>query len=353
MMRGNPRIYFTACYLFLSLLMFPPLCQGEIQLTINQIDIEQHPKIRLYLTIADEMGRPIKGLRPTHVALQEDSTPLHIQGILPLQEVNEPICVVLALDRSGSMRGRGLSEAKRAAKAFIKEMRGIDRVGLVTFADQVTLHQRPTHDKAVLVSEIDAIKVDGNTALNDAIMKSLQMLRLSGRRCVVALTDGKENKSKLTRAEVIEEAIRLGIPIFAVGLGTNIDLPYLHALVKGSGGQLFRAVTPHVLQDIYQSLARVLIDQYQITAIAKAPLDQGWHLLKVEVSTPKGKGVAQQAYLATLATGTLNATVVRYWQSSSTTILFAVALCFLALILAVAIIFVAVRQAHGERRRRR
>jgi len=342
-------VRFAAALLFL---LMPSVCLAGVTLTLNQINIERFPEIGIYLTAADERGNPLKGLNVSHFTVQEDGGIARVHGVFPLEKGEEPLTVVLAIDRSGSMRGKPIKDALKAAKDFIKEMRGIDRVGLVSFDDRVTVISRPYADKGPLLKAIDKIKVGKDTALNDAVMKSLQLLSpFTGRRAVVVLTDGKENRSKATREETIQEAFRMGVPLITVGLGKEVDVAALEAMAGGSGGRAFFAQESSELSDLYQAIARQLINQYRVTLQSRKSLDSGWHRLRVELKTAKGKAQVERLYLATLkpviATGALKA----YRRGMHWQYLLAIILCTLAVALGTAIIVIAVmRSKKGTRR---
>jgi VWFA-related protein len=335
----------------LLFVLMPSVALAGVALTLNQINIERFPEISLYLTIADEQGVPLKGLAVSRFSVQEDGSVVRVQGVLPLEKGDEPLSVVLAIDRSGSMRGEPIRDALRAAKDFIQEMRGIDRVGVVSFDDHVTVISRLATDKGSVLQDIQKIKVGKDTALNDAVMKSLQLLSpYMGRRAVVVLTDGKENRSKASREEAIQEAIRSGVPVITVGLGKEVDVSALEAMAARSGGQAFFAQESSELSHLYQAIARQLINQYRVTLRSRRSLDNGWHRLRVTVKTAKGKAEVERLYLATLkpvmATGALEA----YRKRINRQYVLAIILCALAVALAAAIIVVAVARSKKTNR---
>jgi len=288
--------------LILLFLFLPAIAIADSALTINQINIERFPDIVIYLTATDERGNPIWGLSNSHFIAQEDSSAVVTREVLPLAGGNEPLFVVLAIDRSGSMKGQPIEDAKQAAKEFIKETMAIDQVGVIAFDDRVTVISTLTSDKNALNNAIDGITVDRDTALNDAIMKSLEPLSsLKGkRRAIVALTDGKENKSKASREDVVQEAIKLGVPIITVGLGDKIDSNVLKSLTERSGGRAFFAKYSSELPDLYRVIARQLVNQYRVTLVSPKGLDGEWHKLRIQVNAAQGKVGTERVYLATL-----------------------------------------------------
>lgn len=347
----KPFTLFVRLAAALLLLLIPSVCLAGVFLSLNQINIERFPEINIYLTVADERGTPLKGLGLNNFKVQEDGSTVQVKGVFPLEKGDEPLSVVLAIDRSGSMRGQPIKDALQAAKDFIKEMRAFDRVGLVSFDDRVTVISRPNADKGPLMKAIDKIKVGKDTALNDAVMKSLQLLSpFTGRRAVIVLTDGKENRSKATREETIKEAVRLGIPLITVGLGNEVDADALDAMADGSGGRSFFAQASSELSGLYQAIARQLINQYRVSLQSRKTLDNGWHRLRVELKTPKGKAQVERLYLATLKpvlpTGALEA----YREGMNWLSLLAIILCALVVALAVAIIIIAVKRSNKRTR---
>jgi VWFA-related protein len=343
---GEPLAIFVRLAAAFLLLLIPSVCLAGAVLTLNQINIERFPEINIYLTVADERGTPLKGLEAKNFRVQEDGRVARVKGVFPLDKGEEPLSVVLAIDRSGSMRGKPIKDALQAAKDFIKEMRAIDRVGLVSFDDHVTVIGRPYADKSPLIKAIDKIKVGRDTALNDAVMKSLQLLSpFTGRRAVIVLTDGKENRSKSTRDETIREAVHLGIPIITVGLGKEVDVDALDAMADGSGGRPFFAQSSSELSALYQTIARQLINQYRVSLQSRKTLDNAWHKLRVELKTPKGKAQVERLYLAilkpVLPTGALEA----YREGMNWLFLLAIILCAIVVALAVAIVVIAARRS--------
>ena len=353
-MRGKPLAIVGQFVASLLFLLMPTACLAGTVLTLNQINIERFPEISIYLTIADERGTPLKGLGASNFSVQEDGSGVRVDGIFPLEKGEEPLSVVLAIDRSGSMRGDPIRDALKAAHDFIKEVRGIDRVGVVSFDDHVTVISRPSADKGPLLKAIERIKVGKDTALNDAVMKSVQLLApFTGRRAVVVLTDGKENRSKASREGTVQEAARNGVPVITVGLGKEADASALEAMATGSGGRAFFAQESGELSNLYQAIARQLINQYRVSLQSRKSLDNGWHTLRVAVKTSKGKAEVERVYLATLkpviGTGALEA----YQKKTDLYYFLAIVLCALALALGAAIIVIAVarsQQAKGAGR---
>jgi Ca-activated chloride channel family protein len=141
--------------------------------------------------------------------------------------------LVVALDFSKSMLARDiypsrLERAKRELERLMDRLGG-DRIGLVAFAGEVMTYPPTTDYAAVKLFWRDLGPGDmpvGGTAIGPALKASLEQLarlRQKGRQnrsqVIILLTDGEDNASEPLK--VAEEAARLGIKIFTVGIGSR------------------------------------------------------------------------------------------------------------------------------------
>jgi VWFA-related protein len=118
----------------------------------------------------------------------------------------EPLNVVLMLDTSHSTAGV-LDDIKKAAKAFVKELRSQDRAMIVTFDWQTQKLSTLTTDHKELESAIKQTKVGtyAGTVFNDALMEvSNQVLQpIRGRKAIVLLSDGEDHGSQSMETELV------------------------------------------------------------------------------------------------------------------------------------------------------
>src|SRR5262249_27229326 len=80
--------------------------------------------------------------------------------------------VALLFDKSGSMQGKPLAQAKQGAKAFLGSLGDQDQVSLTFFDHRVfpSIGPLPLNTgRSQLVSRIDGVIADGGTSLYDAI----------------------------------------------------------------------------------------------------------------------------------------------------------------------------------------
>ncbi|MGC8782430.1 MAG: VWA domain-containing protein, partial [Anaerolineae bacterium] len=174
--------------------------------------------------------------------------------------------VILVVDTSGSMRGEKLTNVQAALRTFLAQIPSDqERIGLVEFNSTIvniieldTLAQ----NRAALTREIDGLQANGNTAFLDAVRTAYRRLQQTGDteriNAIVAMTDGRENASRVTLQQLTAE-IRAGnqklpIIIFAIAYGSDADYKLLENLAQASGGQV-RAGTPETIKELYKILS--------------------------------------------------------------------------------------------------
>ena len=145
------------------------------------------------------------------------------------QEPTDSLEVIVAFDASGSMRP-ALDAAKVAANEFVLAMPADVRIGLETFADQVTVLTAPTLDRTLLSSQIDSIVADGDTALYDVVVGARQhFTQAAQNKVLVVLSDGKDEGSLAGLEDAV--AATADIKVETISLTTaETDLASLSAL---------------------------------------------------------------------------------------------------------------------------
>jgi Ca-activated chloride channel family protein len=186
--------------------------------------------------------------------------------------------VVLCLDTSGSMRSTDVEPSREAAvraaaRAFIRYAPDGTRIGIVSFATGAERISEPTADKQAVLEALGRVPpANGATAIGDALVLAGQMLPATGRRVIVLVTDGVNNRG----ADPLGVAQRLaarGIGIYTVGVGTNgsgiaipgtteeasIDEDALRALAAAGHGSYTRTLDAGAIAATFRNLARTTV----------------------------------------------------------------------------------------------
>ena len=126
----------------------------------------------------------------------------------------------IVVDRSGSMDGKPMNDAKNAVKHFIDEMRSGDQANIIAFDNSVSVYSGMGSSKSSLKSAVRSIQPGGATALYDAIAKAATLIHSeSGARIIVFLTDGDDSASKFRLKDIKNMNLSEGIFIYGIGLG--------------------------------------------------------------------------------------------------------------------------------------
>jgi len=109
--------------------------------------------------------------------------------------VNAPFHVVLLLDTSASTREK-LGVIRRAAIAFVEQLKSGDRLKVISFDDQVRDLNEFTNDRATLRNAINKTEPGRGTKLYDAFELALSSIRtIQGRKAIVLFSDGVDWRS--------------------------------------------------------------------------------------------------------------------------------------------------------------
>lgn len=165
-------------------------------------------------------------------------------------EMHTPLNISVVIDRSGSMAGDKMQNAKKAAKYIVDQLSGDDYLSVVIYDGEITLLQ-PTisvTNKQSIKSKIDAITDRGGTNLMGGAMKGYEEVKRfykSGYiNRVLLLSDGQANEG-ITDPKQIEKIVRTqnkenGISISTFGLGNDYNEDLMTAMAEtGTGNYYF------------------------------------------------------------------------------------------------------------------
>jgi Ca-activated chloride channel homolog len=157
-----------------------------------------------------------------------------------------PVNVALVIDRSGSMRGQKLDDAKRAAREFVQRMTEVDRLALVHYGTSVTTFPSTLATEEArtrMLSFVDAIEDDGSTNISGGLEAAAQALRpYVGQFRVsraILLSDGQPTTGLVREEELTALARTLrsgGIAVSALGVGEDFNENLMQGVADQGGG---------------------------------------------------------------------------------------------------------------------
>jgi Ca-activated chloride channel family protein len=212
-----------------------------------------------------------------------------------------PQALALVIDRSGSMAGRPLEEAKRCAEYVLGKLRPTDAVALVKFDNRV---QRlwpaaPLGDGAPQRAAIAGIQGGGNTNLHGGWKEGADALvevAGQGLKRVILLSDGQANEGVTDPAEIAAQCAAWatkGITTSTYGLGNSFNEELMVAMARAGAGNHYYGDTADDLMEPFQQelellgnlclrdlrLAAMVPDGFSVEIVNQLPkADTGWRL---------------------------------------------------------------------------
>ncbi len=154
--------------------------------------------------------------------------------------------VTIVIDRSGSMRGEKLEQAKEAAKQVVYGMRMGERISIVDYSSDV----RSYADSSVVITKdsrkqvveyIDRIRSGGGTNLHDALLEALIQPSADGMLpLVLFMTDGLATEGKTGEVQIREAAAKNNASnrrVFTFGVGLDVNAPLLDAIAQQTSAE--------------------------------------------------------------------------------------------------------------------
>lgn len=186
--------------------------------------------------------------KPTMLAGEKSLNHLKIKltGFdLPKTAIRPPVNIAIVMDRSGSMKGEKIEQAKRAALAAIDRLRDEDIVSVVTYDTNVRVLVPATRasDRDSIRQAIQAIQADGNTALFAGVAKGASEVRkfLDDKHVnrVILLSDGIANVGPSSPSELEQlgqSLLKEKISVSTLGLGSGYNEDLMTSLAAASSG---------------------------------------------------------------------------------------------------------------------
>jgi VWFA-related protein len=305
--------------------------------------------INVFATVRDKHGQIVRNLTKDDFLLSEDGRPQTIKYFS--QESGLPLTLGLLVDTSMSQR-RVLGKERDASYRFLDQVlrEDQDQAFLIHFDREVELLQDLTSSRKKLESALGQMETPelqrqsgggygggggrggrggghhgGGTSLYDSVLLASDelMKKQSGRKAVIALTDGVDNGSKVTLTSAIESAQRADTLVYSILFadadayggggfgggrygghrgggypggrqGSRTDgKPILQRLSRETGGSFFEVSKKLPIEKIYEQIEEELRNQYSLGYTSDHPEgDSGYRKIQI---TAKPSGLAIQA----------------------------------------------------------
>jgi Ca-activated chloride channel homolog len=271
----------------------PPVQDHDSEFPRISVDVAL---VVLHATVTGGQGGFVSDLGPQDFVVYEDRVPQRIQ-LFKREDI--PVTVGLVVDHSTTMRPK-LAEVSAAARTFVQFSHREDEMFVVNFNETVSLGLpraiQFTDDTAELENAISAAPAVGQTALYDAIAKALEQLQAGSRdkKALIVVSDGGDNASKRSLAQVMRLAERSSAVIYTVGLFDEADPDrnpgVLKRLAEATGGEAFFPKRRSEVVAVCERIARDIRHQYTIGFVpANLKRDGSYRAIRVGVRS-KNRG---------------------------------------------------------------
>lgn len=260
-------------------------------------------------------GQPVRGLTASDFELRDDGVPQTVE-LVALDQA--PLTVVLALDTSSSVAGTMLDTLRAAARALVEGLPPRDHVGLLAFSHRLDLIGGPERRREDLLAALGRLKAEGATAMHDAIYAAMRLSSPDERRVIIVFSDGADNRSWLSAADLDDSSRRTGAIVYAVcrtpeeeiqggGRGRPPQresgfLREMRLLAESTGGLFLDAQDPAGVAARFRRVLEDMSTRY-LLAFTPSGTQPGEHRLDVKVRSGRASVRCRRSYWRRASSG--------------------------------------------------
>lgn len=274
-------------------------------------------QIVLYASVYDKDSILVENLEKEDFTIYEDRIQ---QEITYFGRDDVPSTLGVVIDSSGSMRDK-VDLVNDATRLFLSKNNPENELFFVAFKDEVRLEQDFTRDVEDIFDALDNVIISGGTALYDAIYLAVDKA-LKGdepKKAVIVFTDGEDKDSFYSHKELIEKVEESDVQLYIVAF-LDSDLSSgggffgvfksarekiqqrIRDIPQSTGGEAFFPEEISQLNDVFQSIAYELRNQYRLSYVSSNSIRDGtWRRTDVVVKDAKERGFrvrAKKGYFA-------------------------------------------------------
>ncbi|MDR1958748.1 MAG: VWA domain-containing protein [Planctomycetaceae bacterium] len=198
----------------------------------------------LFDTKNGEISSRILSYRPK---ADEDGFFLLMTSPKIVSEKNKPLpkTVVFVLDRSGSMAGKKIEQARESLKFVLDKLNHGDMFNIVTFSSGVETYEPELIEytdktKRESLNFCSAIRATGGTNINDALQTAFHMIHdKESPSYIIFLTDGQPTSGITDESRIVtnsNDVNRTKTRLFVFGVGNDVNSRLLDKLARGNFG---------------------------------------------------------------------------------------------------------------------
>lgn len=217
----------------------------------------------------------LSGLSSKDVRVQIDAgSPARPLAVSDVHPIDEPLSVVVLVDRSGSMRGDALEQAKRATVRLCASLPATAQIEVMSFSDQcVSIFTGRAGRSLEIEIALKPLAASGGTRLWGAAHDGLaSLVKQKGRTFLVLFSDGGDDHGVEGRGAVMQRALAQGTTIHSVGLrGAELDAKGLSVVAVATGGVYAEAESAQLIPEQFAKIVREIRRPFYRIVVAATP----------------------------------------------------------------------------------
>jgi Ca-activated chloride channel family protein len=193
------------------------------------------------LTMTSRLSHPYINPGRTDLFVTVDVTGAEVAG-----SQRSPVNLALVIDRSGSMSGYKLQQAKQAARHLVGLLRNEDRLAIVHYGSDVkSLPSMPAtaSNRARMLQYIEGIWDEGGTNISAGLTSGQHQVRTARREFqvnrIILISDGQPTEGDTDEASLkrLVKSIRAeGVTVSSIGVGTDFNEDLMQGFAEYGAG---------------------------------------------------------------------------------------------------------------------
>lgn len=292
--------------------------------TVFRVNVDM---VQLNVAVIDRKGDYVTGLRPSDFEIVEDSIPQKMatfeegnQGPITLVNPAQPNATPSASTVSDSKLGttsgspqisssganvfilfdtsnymyRGFVYAQDAISDFVRSLDGTAKIAFYSYSRDVARDALLTSDRSQVLRGVRSTVAGADAALYNALLLVLRDAgQYTGRKVIVAFSNGPDNASMVPPEGVGELAQSEGIPIYMISTREAKQDPVSTAVFErisaSTGGQVYFAKNWNEQQQAFASVREDLSHLYALSYYPQPNPNRGWRTITVKLVGEKLK----------------------------------------------------------------
>lgn len=265
------------------------------QVRLVSTDVSEYPTVKAFFRVEDPAtGDALEGLEEKSFLIRErleggEYLSREVHAVQPLAG-NQGLSIGLLADKSSSIEYQDLGKIQQVMTEFVGSLHYEvgDQAEILAFDSIVQQMCTYTGDASLLANGIQNMSPDGMTALYDAIHDGVNHAALQGgARCVIAFTDGIDNRSRYTPSEIAGYAETMQVPVYIIGVGRDVEAATLRSVAEGSGGRYWFIDDLYDLEEIFEEIYAEQKKLYMVEYVSDQSAD-AYSSRDLEVSVTGG-----------------------------------------------------------------